>query len=227
VDGVGREARISCTGCTLDPNPHVLTLSDDQIESPARKLEEVGVLELDGTDYGDECCDQFGFTLVYERGDRSSQIEGTGSRWPPALMDAVRGLASLAHGYVPALLAPTTGLDDWPTAPILDVDAAEVQGPWLTLDLTYGGGCRPHRMDVVAVAGWLDGLPTRIDAILTHDDGGDVCDALVSERRSFDLGSLVDAWVIAQGPVGDAPTALRLRLRVPTSGEPIYLDLTL
>lgn len=57
----------------------------------------------------------------------------------------------------------------------------------LTADVTYSGGCGQHRMDLVAWGGWLESFPVQVNGLVTHDDGDDACDAIVTEERVFDL----------------------------------------
>ena len=48
----------------------------------------------------------------------------------------------------------------------------------------------------------MESSPVQINALVTHDDGDDPCDALVTEERAFDLTPLAEAYEAAYGPMG-------------------------
>lgn len=220
VDGAEGEVRggLCANLCDWGEGDLILPVSDAQVEDLAGRLERAGVFRLAG-DYGSECCDQFAYDLSYRRGGKSASVRGVASRIPAPLAESILHLSSLGSRRLPALVAPDTEEADWPGSPYT-LGAVEASGRTLTAEVTYGGGCAPHRMDLVAWGGWLESNPVQVNALVTHDDGGDRCKALVTQERAFDLSPLARAWVEAYGPA-EGPIRIMMRLRDPVSGSPL------
>ncbi|HSH74250.1 MAG TPA: hypothetical protein VLA09_00985 [Longimicrobiales bacterium] len=218
VDGAGREVGRTCDViCTVPPGGGVLPVSSALVAELAGALEDAGVLALDGRDFGTQCCDQFFVELTYERGERSAHLAGTSALLPSELRWPLRLLSALAYGSVPAIVSPETTDDDWPRDPYA-LGEITVDGLALKAEVSYGGGCRQHRMDLVAWGGWLESFPVQIEALVTHDDGDDPCRAFITEERSFDLAPLARAYEEAYGSGGvERPTVI-LRLWDPAGG---------
>jgi len=69
------------------------------------------------------------------------------------------------------------------------LDTAAIDGDCLTVKVHYGGGCRPHDF-------FLSLLPTMATfntITLAHEAHNDLCEAWISDRRSFDLTPLQSA----------------------------------
>lgn len=222
VDGAAGEARSSCALCARPVDPILLPLSSQQIAGLAQSLDDSGVLDMDGRDFGNQCCDQFYVDLTYERGERSAHIQGTQSLLPLELQGPVADLSALAQGRVPVLVSPDTRDTDWPRDQYA-LGEVVVVGRTLTAEVTYGGGCEPHTMDLVAWGGWMESFPVQIEALITHDDSDDPCDAVVTETRVFDLVPLARAYAEAYGGAGGLPVVLRLW--DPGASEPRLIDL--
>jgi hypothetical protein len=197
-----------------------VALSGEQVEALSRRLDDTGVMGLDGQDFGTVCCDDFHFELTYERGDQSASVRGGGTRFPQDLAVAVGLIHGLARGTVPVLVAQSSQASDWPRD---SYQLGGVEAPRLALNalITYSGGCAQHRMDLVLWGGWMESFPVQINALITHDDRDDPCDGVVTEERRFDLLPLREAYEEAYGVIGSTPTAVILRLWDPTSGSPV------
>jgi hypothetical protein len=227
VDGAARQAQVSCgLVCAIPETQTILPISANLVSELARALDESEILGMDGTDFGTACCDQFDIDLTYQRGSRSAQIRGVESRLPPALQPAVRLLSALAQGSIPVIVSPDTGLDDWPRDPY-ELGQVESANSTITAEVTYSGGCGEHRMDLVAWGGWMESFPVQINALVTHDDDDDPCDAVVSEVRSFDLFPLARAYVEAYGEIGPERPTVILRLWDPVSGGQRLVEVVL
>jgi len=222
VDGAAGEVRgLECTAfCDFEAGEVLLPVSAAQVEELARRLDEIGVMDLDGRDYGTECCDDFHYELTYQRGQRAATVRGGGARLPAALADAVGLLHGLAGGTLPVLVSPGTRDTDWPRDPY-QLGRVEVAGLVLTAELTYGGGCGLHRADLVLWGGWMESWPVQINALISHDDADDPCDGVVTEERSFALLPLREAYEDAYGPIGAIRTTVILRLWDPVSASPL------
>ena len=62
----------------------------------------------------------------------------------------------------------------------------------LALRVAYGGGCAEHRFRLYGSAEFADNHrhPVQNYLMLVHNDGGDTCEALISEELRFDLTPL-------------------------------------
>ena len=116
VDGQAREVRgVRCVSfCDFTPGEVLLAISDEQVAELARRLDEAGVVGLDGRDFGVGCCDFLHVELTYERGERSSEVRGTEDRLPEDLAIALWYLHPLARRTLPVIMSPDTRDSDWP-----------------------------------------------------------------------------------------------------------------
>ncbi len=222
VDGSAGEVRgLTCvSGCDFEAGDVLAFISADQVRELSLRLEDTGILRMDGRDFGQGCCDFFGLELTYRREGATTRVRGTQDRFPGDLSDVVALLYALADGRVPMLVSPATRDTDWPRDPYT-LGEVTVDGLTLSVEVTYGGGCAAHIMDLVGWGGWLESAPVQINALVTHDDGADPCDALITEIRRFDLQPLVRAYEEAYGPIGtDRPTVI-LRLWDPLAAGPL------
>lgn len=227
VDGAARQALVSCgLVCAVPETQTVLPISAALVGELASALDESGILSMDGADFGTECCDQFHVDLTYERGSRSAHVRGTESRLPPTLHPPIRLLTALAQGRVPMIVSPDTRPEDWPRDSY-SLGKVEAGTSTIAAEVTYSGGCGEHRMDLVAWGGWMESSPVQINALVTHDDSDDPCDAVVDEVRSFDLFPLAEAYAEAYGEIGPERPTVILRLWDPASGSPRLVEVVL
>jgi hypothetical protein len=104
-----------------------------------------------------------------------------------------------------------------------------VEGLTLSADVSYGGGCADHRMDLVIWGGWMESYPVQVNALITHDGANDPCDSVVSETRRFNLYPLAVAYdrsygaaaLSPSGPQTPPPPPVRVVLRLldPATGQ--------
>ncbi|HSM60854.1 MAG TPA: hypothetical protein VK849_08665 [Longimicrobiales bacterium] len=222
VDGAAGVVRgVSCGAfCDFEPGEVILAVSDAQVAELGRRLDQAGVMRLDGRDFGTRCCDDFHYALTYERGGRTARLTGDGALLPPAVADALGLLGGLRHRTLPILVSPDTRDTDWPRDPYT-LGEVTVEGLTLSAELTWGGGCAEHRVDLVAWGGWMESFPVQINALLTHDDGDDPCDAVLTEWRRFELRPLREAYEEAYGPIGSEGATVILRLWDPLMASPL------
>ncbi len=67
----------------------------------------------------------------------------------------------------------------------------------------------------------------QVNGLVTHDDGDDPCDAVLTEERVFDLRPLHDAYVDAYGPIGSERPTVVLQLSDPASNDSILVEIVL
>ncbi len=71
------------------------------------------------------------------------------------------------------------------------IKSIELMGEESEIKVSYVGGCKTHDfMLFVADKILIDSQPTSINLNLSHDDGGDRCKSIVTEKLVFDLSPL-------------------------------------
>lgn len=99
------------------------------------------------------------------------------------------------------------------------IESASVAGDALTVQVSYGGGCREHHFALYAPAVFLESLPVQTPLTLAHDAQGDPCRALVGKELRFDLTPLRLAYERSYGAGG----TIVLNLRAPGgTGAPVH-----
>ncbi len=133
--------------------------------------------------------------------------------------DPVRPEAdSVLAGALPVIVDWESRPEDWPQDP-LTLRESSLDGPILSLEVEYGGGCEPHDHDLVAWGGWLESFPVQVNVLLTHDAHADPCDALLRRTLPFDLTRLREDYLASYGDGGPAPATIVLRLTVPDGAD--------
>jgi len=206
VDGPGGTVvGESCLNlCDFQDGDILHTLSRDQSAYLAGLFLDAGIHSLNGTDFGNECCDQFHYDLTYEDGAGTSTVKGSSEALPGALREAVSQVQALASGTLPIVVDHQTEPDKWPQDNVA-IDELEILGDRMEMRVSYGGGCAVHDLKAVAWGGWMESFPVQVRAFLSHDAKGDPCDAFITRDVSFDLGPLKLAYEESYG-VGDPGT---------------------
>jgi len=81
--------------------------------------------------------------------------------------------------------AMTGWSNDLPSDPF-QPDTVSIEGNCLVVDVNYSGGCEPHDF-FLSLLPTMGPLPV---VTLAHNAHGDLCEAWIHERRSFDLSPL-------------------------------------
>ena len=135
-------------------------------------------------------------------GDPSPRCVLRGLSWFSVRFPAARGAASIglllglfaAAGCRESTVAPGVPESNVVVADGRDrgddsyvVNSAAVDGHGLTIDVSYGGGCRRHGFMLVISKTFLESDPVQLRAVLAHEANGDACEAWVTESLDFDL----------------------------------------
>ncbi len=67
------------------------------------------------------------------------------------------------------------------------LNAATITGDILTVNATYGGGCRTHRFTLVVSETFQESSPVQLAVSLAHDADADPCRALLRESYHFGM----------------------------------------
>jgi hypothetical protein len=103
----------------------------------------------------------------------------------PATLNAeLQGRVLIVHGIDSPL---------WAADP-LTIRDGRIDGDTLRLTVSYGGGCRPHSLQPLAEAAWLESFPVQVMARIAHNAGGDLCRALITRSLRIDLSPLRDRY---------------------------------
>ena len=65
--------------------------------------------------------------------------------------------------------------------------SAGLDGDRLTIEVSYGGGCRDHAFTLVIDESFRESDPLQLGAVLAHDANGDTCEAWLTASHVFDL----------------------------------------
>ena len=200
VDGSqGEVVGVSCvSGCDFGSGQILHGLTMDQVASLTNLFLEAGIHDLDGTDFGEECCDQLHYDLSYTDRTGSSSVQGSSEAFPSNLREAIGTVAGFAAGVFPIVVDHETNPELWPRDPVVIREVA-IHGDRLDLEVSYGGGCATHHFDLVAFGGWMESFPVQIQAFLSHDGNGDMCEAWIERDLSFDLKPLRRAYEESYG----------------------------
>jgi hypothetical protein len=60
----------------------------------------------------------------------------------------------------------------------------------LTLNVSYGGGCKEHSFKLYATHGIYFSDPPQADVYLSHNANGDFCEAYITKNIKFDLSPM-------------------------------------
>ncbi len=62
-----------------------------------------------------------------------------------------------------------------------------IVGDVLEVDVQYSGGCNDHDFSVKTDGNYMKSNPPQLRLIIEHENNGDMCKALITETRKFDL----------------------------------------
>lgn len=75
----------------------------------------------------------------------------------------------------------------------------------LTIDLSYGGGCREHIFSLIGSNVFMESNPVRTNVVLSHDANDDPCEVWLKEELYFDLSPLKEsyqeAYLVSSGSI--------------------------
>ncbi len=118
------------------------------------------------------------------------------------------------------VIVPAEEFDDWPQDP-LSINEISIDANNLAVDLSYSGGCAEHSYALVVGEDVAESLPPQMTAILSHDDPGDPCDAIIGEIANFDL---VPIRNYLQTSSGGGPGSVILTIRLGDQSYKIQYD---
>lgn len=79
-------------------------------------------------------------------------------------------------------------------------NSVALDGDRLSIEVSYGGGCREHTFTLVVSETFLESDPVQLPAVLAHDANGDSCEAWLTATHVFDLTLVRTHYRQAYGP---------------------------
>ena len=73
--------------------------------------------------------------------------------------------------------------------PLASLDAS-IQGDCIALKMSYSGGCAEHHIDLYWSGDWMKTKPAVVKLYVSHNSNEDMCEAIKSEVKEFDLTEL-------------------------------------
>lgn len=104
-----------------------------------------------------------------------------------------------------------------PSDPVT-IGSVSFDGDTIVIDVSFGGGCAEHRLQLLAETTWMESWPVQIHARVAHDANDDPCDAVLQGTLRFDLGPLKRMYQASYQTVSGK---IALRLAGATSA-PVY-----
>lgn len=88
-------------GCDWADGETLATVDEEALLALARRFAAEGFFDLERTDYGSQCCDQFDYALGYSDAERGRTVRGSDGTLPASVMrlvGAVRSFVDEARG---------------------------------------------------------------------------------------------------------------------------------
>ena len=89
------------------------------------------------------------------------------------------------------------------------LNSAAIKGDELTVNVSYGGGCRTHVFTLVLSATFAESDPVQLSAELAHEASDDPCEAWLTEDYVFDLSLVKSRYRTSYGS-GPAKVVLQI-----------------
>jgi len=86
---------------------------------------------------------------------------------------------------------------------IFVLDDVSIDGDELTIDVGYAGGCREHGFKLYMQPVFAESNPVRAHLYLSHDGDGDVCEAWIRGKLTFDVREIAELYFEQYGSYGD------------------------
>jgi hypothetical protein len=94
-------------------------------------------------------------------------------------------------GNTDRVVIPVVGEPEWVIAGRYGVDTAYIQGDSLHMTVVYGGGCETHYfIPYLLMVNGPTGTGNRANLYLHHLDNRDMCEALFTRKKAFDLSPI-------------------------------------
>ena len=102
----------------------------------------------------------------------------------------------------PIQIIPESQVRDLPKA-MYEIKNVEILGDTMTFEVRYGGGCEEHDFLLVNYGGFMESWPVQTKVLLSHDNKGDTCKALITQELKFNLTPLkLSYWALYPGSEG-------------------------
>jgi len=80
---------------------------------------------------------------------------------------------------------------------LVSITGIDINGPYLSIDVSYSGGCKKHDFTLYGSESLLKIYPPIINLQLHHDNNDDACRQYIQETLIFDLSSMLENTPLA------------------------------
>ncbi|MBN2001130.1 hypothetical protein JW935_26530 [candidate division KSB1 bacterium] len=70
---------------------------------------------------------------------------------------------------------------------LYEIKNVEIVEDTIIFEVRYGGGCEEHDFLLVNYGGFMESWPVQTKVLLSHDNNGDACKALITQEVRFNL----------------------------------------
>ena len=99
------------------------------------------------------------------------------------------------------------------------LNAATITDDTLTINVSYGGGCKTHQFTLIASEAFLESFPVQLPISIAHNANGDLCRAWLTEDYHFDLTPIKTLY---QEGYRQEAGIIVFRLKDAPTGELVY-----
>lgn len=85
----------------------------------------------------------------------------------------------------------------------LQINSVKIIENSLITDISYSGGCKEHEFTLVISKYFNKTYPVQVEAFISHNNNGDICEAFLNEEIVFSLLPLRDLYRNAYGDNGE------------------------
>lgn len=74
------------------------------------------------------------------------------------------------------------------------INSIKIEGNYIIIEISYSGGCETHQFDLIGSKLITKSKPTIRNLQLVHDNKGDICKALITEKLKFSISILAENY---------------------------------
>ena len=180
----GDEKKIDCNDCVCDDEGNWACDKKGCDPEPACKPGDKKMIECNAC-----VCDEDGNWACDDQDCNDKQVCGDGIVQPPELCDDGNDIDDDKCPNDCGIGQNQCAEGDPKT-----IENAKIVGDTLVADLSYGGGCAEHFVEMCWDGVFAESEPVQVWVSLVHDGNNDPCDAILNEQHVIDLKPLKTSY---------------------------------